>query len=238
MRALLLAACLLIAVSAAAQSQTSDNSVPASSPAATSAPVPVPEPSDKAMSYYRSGIAWWLADLAWGFALPALLLFTGFSAAHAHVGGADWPEVVLRHRGVLHPVLAGHLRPRPAACVLRRVRARARVRAVESDVRQVGGRFRHRLAGEHGDGRAVSLGAVPAAQKKSSTMVALHGTPGGAVSLLHPARHAGLDRSALQHVRFDEEHRARIRKSWRSPIARGLPAAGCTRSTRASTQRR
>ena len=79
MRALLLAAGILLTVSALAQSQTPDNPAPATS-SITSSPVPVPEPSDKAMSYYRSGIAWWLLDVAWGITLPALLLFTGFSA--------------------------------------------------------------------------------------------------------------------------------------------------------------
>lgn len=82
MRALLLAAGLLLTVSAVAQAQTPDTSTPADASAITSSPVPVPvpEPSDKAMAYYRSGIAWWLFDIAWGLALPALVLFTGFSA--------------------------------------------------------------------------------------------------------------------------------------------------------------
>jgi Zn-dependent protease with chaperone function len=45
-----------------------------------SGPVAVPEPSEKAMRYYRSGnVLWWVATL-WGFAVPALLLWTGFSA--------------------------------------------------------------------------------------------------------------------------------------------------------------
>jgi len=80
MRALLLAAGLLLTVSAVAQAQTPDTSTPADASAITSSPVPVPEPSDKAMAYYRSGIAWWLFDIAWGLALPALVLYTGFSA--------------------------------------------------------------------------------------------------------------------------------------------------------------
>jgi Zn-dependent protease with chaperone function len=43
-------------------------------------PVPVPEPSDKAMRYYRSGNVLWIAGSLWGVAVPALLLFTGLSA--------------------------------------------------------------------------------------------------------------------------------------------------------------
>lgn len=48
--------------------------------AAQEAPVPVPVPDEKAMRYYRSGIVVWLVGLAWGIAVPALILFSGFSA--------------------------------------------------------------------------------------------------------------------------------------------------------------
>jgi Zn-dependent protease with chaperone function len=47
---------------------------------ATDAPVPVPEPSEKAMARYRSGVVLWLIDTAWGLILPAAILLTGFSA--------------------------------------------------------------------------------------------------------------------------------------------------------------
>lgn len=43
------------------------------------APVPVPEPSEKAVQFYRSGIAWWLGSEAWSWFVPALVLFTGCS---------------------------------------------------------------------------------------------------------------------------------------------------------------
>ena len=52
----------------------------AGSASASSKPVPVPQPSDKAMSYYRSGNLLWFVSTLWGIAVPALLLFTGFSA--------------------------------------------------------------------------------------------------------------------------------------------------------------
>src|SRR6185295_13207641 len=55
------------------------SSAPAS-PGAPSPPVPVPQPSDKAMRYYRSGNVLWAIGTLWGFAVPCLLLFTGFSA--------------------------------------------------------------------------------------------------------------------------------------------------------------
>lgn len=45
-----------------------------------SGPVAVPVPSEKAMRYYESGIVIWWVELLWGFAVPVLLLFTGFSA--------------------------------------------------------------------------------------------------------------------------------------------------------------
>ncbi|HXO21170.1 MAG TPA: M48 family metallopeptidase [Thermoanaerobaculia bacterium] len=44
------------------------------------APVPVPPASAKALRYYRSGNLLWAVDLLWGLAVPALLLWTGFSA--------------------------------------------------------------------------------------------------------------------------------------------------------------
>lgn len=43
-------------------------------------PVAVPEPSEKAMRYYRSGNVLWFVNLFWGLLIPALFLFTGFSA--------------------------------------------------------------------------------------------------------------------------------------------------------------
>lgn len=45
-----------------------------------SQPVPVPQPSEKAMRYYRSGNLLWFVDNLFGLAVIALLLFTGFSA--------------------------------------------------------------------------------------------------------------------------------------------------------------
>jgi Zn-dependent protease with chaperone function len=42
--------------------------------------VEVPPPSEKALSYYHSGNVLWIINTAWGILIPALLLFTGFSA--------------------------------------------------------------------------------------------------------------------------------------------------------------
>ncbi len=44
------------------------------------AAVPVPQPSEKALRYYRSGNVLWAVDLVWGIFIPCLFLFTGFSA--------------------------------------------------------------------------------------------------------------------------------------------------------------
>ncbi len=46
----------------------------------TAAPVEVPQPSEKAMRYYRTGHWVWATYLLWGLAVPALLLWSGFSA--------------------------------------------------------------------------------------------------------------------------------------------------------------
>jgi Zn-dependent protease with chaperone function len=43
-------------------------------------PVPVPEPSEQALRYYRSGNVLWALWQVWELCIPALLLFTGLSA--------------------------------------------------------------------------------------------------------------------------------------------------------------
>lgn len=53
--------------------------------------VPVPEASEKALRYYRSGNVLWIVGTLWGLAVPALLLFTGFSARLR-----DWSTVIGR----------------------------------------------------------------------------------------------------------------------------------------------
>jgi STE24 endopeptidase len=62
-------------------------------------PVAVPEPSEKALSYYRSGNVVWLVDVALGLLVPALFLFTGFSARlrdlAARVGRRWFPTLVV-----------------------------------------------------------------------------------------------------------------------------------------------
>ena len=42
--------------------------------------VPVPEPSERALQYYRTGNLLWVVNTIWGLLIPALFLFTGFSA--------------------------------------------------------------------------------------------------------------------------------------------------------------
>jgi STE24 endopeptidase len=61
--------------------------------AAPIGPVAVPEPTEKALRYYRSGIALWLLEIAWGIAIPLVFLFTGFSAGIRNVArriGRKW----------------------------------------------------------------------------------------------------------------------------------------------------
>ncbi|MDQ3013618.1 MAG: M48 family metalloprotease, partial [Acidobacteriota bacterium] len=61
---------------------TSITAQPTPPPAAQAGtgPVAVPTPTEKAMSYYRGGIALWVFNTLWGFLIPILFLFTGFSA--------------------------------------------------------------------------------------------------------------------------------------------------------------
>ncbi len=42
--------------------------------------IPVPEPSEKTLRYYRSGNVLWVLSNIWGLLIPAAFLFTGFSA--------------------------------------------------------------------------------------------------------------------------------------------------------------
>ncbi|HEY4590505.1 MAG TPA: M48 family metallopeptidase [Thermoanaerobaculia bacterium] len=89
---LILAFVLLPALSSHAQQ------VPSQAPAgaaaqASSAPVPVPPASEKAMRHYRTGNVLWVIDTLWGLLVPALLLFTGFSARMrdaARTVGRNW----------------------------------------------------------------------------------------------------------------------------------------------------
>ncbi len=55
---------------------------PAAGPADASeqAPVAVPEPTPKALQFYRSGNWLWLLNQAWAIVVPGLLVFSGFSA--------------------------------------------------------------------------------------------------------------------------------------------------------------
>jgi Zn-dependent protease with chaperone function len=81
---LIISFCLLLTSAASAQQPAAspDSQQPSgqSSSGLGSAPVPVPEPSEKALSYYRSGIVLSVVTIIWGLLIPALFLFTGFSA--------------------------------------------------------------------------------------------------------------------------------------------------------------
>jgi Zn-dependent protease with chaperone function len=76
---------LLLAPCAARSVAAQEPPAPAAVAAAPSAPVEtgpvaVPEPTEKAMRYYRSGNVVWAVDTLLGLLVPALFLFTGFSA--------------------------------------------------------------------------------------------------------------------------------------------------------------
>lgn len=65
-----------------AQEALPPSAVPQASDAVASdqGPVAVPEPSEKAIRFYQTGNVLWGFETLWGFAVPALLLFSGFSA--------------------------------------------------------------------------------------------------------------------------------------------------------------
>jgi Zn-dependent protease with chaperone function len=89
----LLAVLLLMPAGAMAQESTP------SSPAVTAPAerVPVPEPSEKAVAFHKSGTVIWAASTIWGLLVPAALLWTGFSArmrSWAQAIGRTWFFVV------------------------------------------------------------------------------------------------------------------------------------------------
>lgn len=56
-------------------------------------PVAVPEPTEKALRYARSGDWLWLTDQIWGLLVPGVILFTGFSSKLRDVArriGRNW----------------------------------------------------------------------------------------------------------------------------------------------------
>jgi Zn-dependent protease with chaperone function len=60
---------------------------------AETGPVPVPEPSEKALRHARGGDWLWLTEELWGLLVPAVFLFTGFSArmrTQARRIGRNW----------------------------------------------------------------------------------------------------------------------------------------------------
>lgn len=62
--------------------------------------VAVPEASERAWAYHFTRNALWAAGLAWGFAIPALLLFTGWSARIRDVArgkGRGWAATVVAY---------------------------------------------------------------------------------------------------------------------------------------------
>jgi Zn-dependent protease with chaperone function len=102
MRTALLLTVLLLACSAAVAAQ-----IPPAPPPSTTGPAPpadeatvrvaVPEPTAKAISYYRSGNVLWAVTTVWGFLIPALFLWTGLSArirSWAHAIGRKWFFVI------------------------------------------------------------------------------------------------------------------------------------------------
>lgn len=93
----LVSAVLLLALSFASapalDAQTAPHTGIRSAQSSPSQPVPVPQPSAKALRYYRSGNVLWFVSTAWGLALLALLLFTGVSARLRDVArriGRNW----------------------------------------------------------------------------------------------------------------------------------------------------
>src|SRR6478735_8781965 len=84
--AALLAATLLAAAGGKAKGQGPEHQGPqgaqaAAGPAAAELqPVEVPQPGEKALRYYRSGMRIWAFNVCWALLVPTVIAFTGLSA--------------------------------------------------------------------------------------------------------------------------------------------------------------
>jgi Zn-dependent protease with chaperone function len=65
---------------------------PAAGSSALQAPVPLPPPSPEAVRLYQSGNVLWVVSTLWGFLVPALIWFSGFSARLR-----DWATRIGKH---------------------------------------------------------------------------------------------------------------------------------------------
>ena len=97
-------ACLMMVLffaALAAPAQEVPDSAPAASATSSTtddAPVTLPAPSEKAVRYYKSGVLLWFFAKAWELFVPALLVFTGFSARMRNVAvwiGRKWFFVIV-----------------------------------------------------------------------------------------------------------------------------------------------
>jgi STE24 endopeptidase len=81
-RAMLLIGTVMVAVPVGLSGQSAQQPPerPAAAQAAVGDRVPVPEPTAQALAYHRSGTVLWVMNTLWGLVVPAVLLWTGFSA--------------------------------------------------------------------------------------------------------------------------------------------------------------
>ncbi len=162
----------------AAASPADAGAVVASQPAAAvsaDTPVPVPTPSEKAMRYYRSGNVLWAVTLLWGFAVPLLLLFTGFSAQLRDLArriGRKWIFTVAVY-GVLFTIV-GFVLDLPLAWYGDFVRQHAYGLSEQTAAKWWSDAFKA-LALACIFNALVPVGALPAAAQEPAALVALHG---------------------------------------------------------------
>ncbi|RPH63518.1 MAG: M48 family peptidase [Acidobacteria bacterium] len=90
---------LWLSLAGAAFAQTTEAPQPSVSEtsAASTERVPVPEPTEKALAYHRSGNVLWVINTLWGLVIPALFLVSGLSArirTWARALGKKWFFVI------------------------------------------------------------------------------------------------------------------------------------------------
>ena len=186
--------------------------------------VAVPEPSALAVRYHRSGNLLWAGATLLDLLVPAALLFTGFSARVRKPGRATRAGPPIRdHRALRHRLRRDPGAGVPAAELVRRLRAAARLRTLDRDASAwvsdwAKGRRSRRVF-------AALLLWIPyrllrASPRRWWLWTGLLTAP---LTVLGDDRAAGLHRAALRPIRPDARPRAGDSGSSSSPRRAGIP---------------
>ena len=198
----------------------------------------VPEPSDKAMEYYRSGNVLWIVSQVVALAIPCLVLFTGLSARMRTLArriGRRWFFIVLVYF-VFYSLLEYAL-DFPLAYYAGYVRQHAYGLSNQTFEKWLADSLKELAVGMV-FGVPAGVAAVPADPPQSAPLVALYGAAVASRDVLRDAGRADLGRPAVQSLRPDEGQAVGGPDPGAGRARRGSRAAASSRWIRAWTPRR